>query len=74
MKKAQSLIEFAIILIAVTIVAVISLQLISNKINSSSSNDDNMSKQETNIQTSEEEYCKKLGLSWDKENGICEAK
>ncbi len=73
--KAQSLIEFAIILMVVTAIAIISLQIISNKINSSSYKDETFL--EENIPDSvstEEANCTKMGLSWDKQNGVCEAK
>ena len=71
-KNAQSLIEFAVILIVVTIIAVVSLQVISNKINSSAP----VSKEteNSNITTNEEKDCKEMGLFWDKQNGVCEAR
>ena len=73
--KAQSLIEFAVILMCVTAVAIISLQIISNKINTDALSE------EVNIETtapesisSEETNCTNMGLYWDRQNGICEAK
>lgn len=72
--KAQSLIEFAVILMSVTIIAIISLQIISNKINS------NVYKEEASIEEDlpgvslEESNCTKMGLFWDRQNGICEAR
>ncbi|MCR4881165.1 MAG: hypothetical protein K6A44_04345 [bacterium] len=74
-RKAQSLVEFAIILMAVTAIAMISLQIISNKINSSVYN--NYEESQTTIEdaiSAEEQNCTKMGLHWDKQNGICEAK
>ena len=75
MKKAQSLVEFAVILIAVTAVAMASLQIISNKINSTvySNYEESQSTPEDTV-SSEEENCVKMGLVWDKTNGVCEAK
>ena len=75
MKKAQSLVEFAVILLAVTAIAMASLQIISNKINSNvySNYEESQSTPEDTV-TSEEQNCVKMGLSWDKDNGVCEAK
>lgn len=75
MKKAQSLVEFAVILLAVTAIAMASLQIISNKINSNeySNYEESQSTPEDTV-TSEEQNCVKMGLSWDKNNGVCEAK
>jgi len=72
-KNGQSLIEFAVILMSVTIVAMIALQIISNKINSNSNNIYTEEYLEENIST-EESDCRKMGLHWDKQNGLCEAK
>ncbi|MCQ2958028.1 MAG: hypothetical protein MJ180_03890 [Candidatus Gastranaerophilales bacterium] len=72
--KAQSLIEFAIILLFVTLTAVISLQIIGTKINSSVYRDENMIEEEVQqAQSAEEANCTKMGLKWDKQNGLCEA-
>jgi len=72
--RAQSLIEFAVILLAVTAVAIISLQIVSNKINASYQ-DEKMSIEEDIPGVSlEESNCTKMGLSWDRQNGVCEAK
>lgn len=74
--KAQSLFEFAVILISVTAVAIVTLQLISNKINSSVYTEEPQEEQvqAENNSNIEEDNCTKLGLSWDKKNGVCEAK
>ena len=73
--KAQSLMEFAIILMVVTLIAIISLHIISNKINSNVYKDEATLEQESqNAQSTEEANCTKMGLTWDKQNGICEAK
>ena len=72
-KKGQSLIEFAVILISVTFVAFIALQIISNKINSAPTVYSDEIESEENI-SNEEADCKKMGLHWDKQNGLCEAK
>jgi len=73
--KAQSLMEFAVILLSVTIVAVISLQIISNKINSAEYHEKNDYKQiEQQSTSAEEANCTKMGLYWDKQNGVCEAR
>ena len=67
--KAQSLIEFAAILLIVTLIAVVSLQIISNKINAS--ND------ATNEDTIEDKMdpagrnCEKNGFTWDNQNKVC---
>ena len=71
--KGQSLIEFAVILMSVTIVAMIALQVISNKINSNTNVYSEEEFIDENI-SSEESDCKKMGLHWDKQNGLCEAK
>ena len=73
--RAQSLVEFAVILLAVTAIAMLSLQIISNKINSTAYNNYEES-QDSPIDTvlTEEQNCIKMGLSWDTKNGICEAK
>ena len=75
MKKAQSLVEFAVILLVVTAVAMISLQIISNKINSNvySNYEGSQSTPEDTV-VSEEDNCTKMGLVWDKVNGVCEVK
>lgn len=75
MKKAQSLVEFAVILLAVTAIAIISLQIISNRINSNvySNYEESQSTPEDTVST-EEDNCVKMGLVWDKDNGVCEAK
>lgn len=72
--KGQSLIEFAVILMSVTVVAFVALQIISAKINSHSN--DIFAEEEyldESIST-EESDCRKMGLHWDKQNGLCEAK
>jgi len=72
--KGQSLIEFAIILLSVTLIAIISLQIIGNKINSSVYKDENTIEEEVqDSQSIEEANCKKMGLKWDSQNGLCEA-
>lgn len=74
-KSAQSLMEFAIILMVVTVIAIVSLRIIGDKINSSTNSydvDENIN-MDANI-SQEEANCTKMGLSWDKNNGICEAK
>ena len=72
--RAQSLIEFAIILLSVTFIAIISLQIIGNKINSSYYKDENTIEEEVqNSQSAEEANCKRMGLKWDNQNGLCEA-
>ena len=75
MKKAQSLVEFAVILLAVTAIAMVSLQIISNKINSNvySNYEESNASPEDTIYT-EEDNCTKMGLVWDKKNGVCEAR
>lgn len=75
MKKAQSLVEFAVILLAVTAIAMVSLQIISNKINSNvySNYEESQDTPEDRVNT-EEDNCVKMGLYWDKDNGVCEAK
>ena len=72
--KAQSLIEFAVILLSVTAIAIISLQIISNKINSTAYKDEASIEEDLPGVSQEESNCTKMGLSWDKQNGICEAK
>lgn len=74
--KAQSLMEFAVILMAVTIVAIISLQIISNNINTSSQEEITIEEEEEPPAevSAEESNCTRMGLSWDKKNGVCEAK
>ena len=72
--KAQSLIEFAIILMSVTVVAVISLHIVDKKINSQAQLNDTFQVQEIQNISQEETNCTKMGLHWDKSNGICEAK
>ena len=74
-QRAQSLVEFAVILMAVTAVAMVSLQIISNNINSSVYNNYEETQYDTeNSISTEEQNCTKMGLSWDKQNGVCEAK
>jgi len=73
--KAQSLIEFAVILMSVTVVAIVSLQIVSNKINSTDYKEEEAVFQEKVQDTSlEESNCTKMGLFWDKQNGVCEAR
>ena len=73
--KAQSLIEFAVILMVVTAIAIFSLQIINNKINSSTSYQADIDEViQTTTTSIEESNCTKMGLYWDKQNGICEAK
>lgn len=73
--KAQSLVEFAVILLCVTAVAWFSLQVISNKINSNVyTNYEESDDLESENKISEETNCTKMGLHWDAKNGICEAK
>ena len=73
--RAQSLIEFAVILMVVTAIAIISLQIINKKINNPNTSytaDEEEVTQKTD--SIEESNCTKMGLSWDKQNGVCEAK
>ena len=73
--KAQSLIEFAVILMCVTAVAIISLQIISNNINTDAINDEvQIDNTVPEAISTEETNCTNMGLHWDKQNGICEAK
>ena len=73
--KAQSLIEFAVILMVVTAIAIFSLQIISNKINSSTTRNADIEEAiHSTTNAIEEANCTKMGLSWDKQNGVCEAK
>ena len=70
-KTAQSLTEFAIILLIVTTIAIGSLQLIENRINSSTNQYDIESEIIPNEGISQEETnCTKMGLHWDKQNGL----
>jgi len=73
--KAQSLMEFAIILLFVTVISFVSLKIISNRINANPYKDSLNTVEEQDSSLSQEEInCTKMGLSWDKQNGICEAK
>ena len=73
--NAQSLIEFAVILMVVTAIAIFSLQIISNRINSSSERKADIEEViQATTSSIEEANCTKMGLSWDKQNGVCEAK
>ena len=74
-KYAQSLVEFVVILLSVTVIAMISLHIISNRINSTvyKNYEESEDTPEDTVKT-EEDNCTKMGLVWDKENGVCEAK
>ena len=75
-KSAQSMIEFAVILLFVTGIAMVSLQIISNRINSNVYNniENSQTSENESVQENEALNCTKMGLSWDKQNGVCEAK
>ena len=72
---AQSLIEFAVILLSVTAIAMISLHIIGSRINSTvyKNYEESQDTPEDTVRT-EEENCTKMGLVWDKQNGVCEVK
>ena len=73
--KAQSILEFVVILFFATLVAVVSLQFISNRINANSDDIDVITSEEKNKSISPDEAnCIENGLVWDKQNGVCEAK
>ena len=72
--KAQSLIEFAVILMSVTVVAILSLQIVSNKINSTDYKEEAVFQEKVQDTSLEETNCTKMGLFWDKQNGVCEAR
>ena len=70
------MIEFAVILLFVTGIAMVSLQIISNRINSNVYNniENSQTSENESVQENEALNCTKMGLSWDKQNGVCEAK
>ena len=69
--KAQSLIEFAVILMIVTAIAIVSLQIISNKINSSTHIDPDDEDTVEDVTDPAGRNCMQNGLTWDKKNGVC---
>lgn len=81
-RKAQSLLEFSIILIVATLIAVVSVQFINKKINDNEEEiqaeieqikENSSSKPEDNISI-DEKNCTQMGLSWDAQNNVCEPK
>ena len=81
-RKAQSLLEFSIILIVATLIAVVVIQFINKKINDVEEetqveieqvSKDSSSQNENNISI-DEKNCTQMGLSWDAQNNVCEPK
>ncbi len=72
--KAQSLIEFAIILMSVTAIAIIALQMINARINPSISTEQQLEEGIETTTSTEADNCTKMGLYWDEANGVCEAR
>ncbi len=81
-RKAQSLLEFSIILIVATLIAVVSVQFINKKINDSEEEiqteveqvSEEASSQKENNVSIDEKNCTQLGLNWDAQNNVCEPK
>ena len=69
-KRAQSLIEYALILALVTVVAIAALQLLGKKINSAATNAgknlDNATQNASNA------YCDSIGGTYDESTGVCD--
>jgi hypothetical protein len=79
-RKAQSLLEFSIILIVATLIAVVLVQFINKKINDTEeaqieieqvSEDSSLKNENISI---DEKNCTQMGLSWDAQNNVCEPK
>ena len=81
-RKAQSLLEFSIILIVATLIAVVLVQFINKKINDSEEeiqteieqvSEETSSQKENNVSI-DEKNCIQLGFNWDAQNNVCEPK
>jgi len=69
MKKAQSLIEYALILSLVTIIAITALQLLGKKVDSAVKNAGE--RMETSADKAQEAYCQGIGKTYDATTGSC---
>ena len=70
MKKAQSLIEYALILVLISLVAVTALNIMGK--NMSLKNSSKRISTEQNIKITMNDYCKQKGLVYNEETEQCE--
>ena len=70
MKKAQSLIEYALILVLISLVAVTALNIMGK--NMSLKNSSNRINTEQNIKITMTDYCKQKGLDYNETTEQCE--